>query len=379
MVLFLPARFHLSPPRVLRFPAGSGVGNPERKPGDAIFKLSSSIHVSVLPLVMSYSALFRSISSMETGKHDRSGTEELFSGAARIPLVTVPYGMGLNDMEFQIHCIETEAYGAVLRAFIAQSDVLSWDKEGLISELRKELRVSDVEHREILAKADLDDSIKLIRKKRSATAIQPEPLSISMGPPHKKFKTAHTFLSSSPNFLTCMQPSPAALPSLTAHCRDNQLHDDTAVFSTRVNVGHGVESVTYNSQAPSLGKGITSLAVRPTINYPSPGIDGFKKGSGTIRLRLTDKLIHEVETIFTAENPDRAQIKEAKLILSEHERALVEALKRISDVSDGDDSHNEHYSYDEEQRNGRHGYHHALYGQADRKRGHFVQSLYSSH
>lgn len=55
-----------------------------------------------------------------------TGTEELFSGAARIPLVTVPYGMGLNDMEFQIHCIETEAYGAVLRAFIAQSDVLSW-------------------------------------------------------------------------------------------------------------------------------------------------------------------------------------------------------------------------------------------------------------
>lgn len=81
---------------------------------------------------------------------------------------------------------------------------------------------------------------------------------------------------------------------MQTHCRDNQLHDDTAVFSTRVNVGHGVESVTFNRQAPSLGKGITSLAVRSTINHPSPGIDGFKKGSGTIRLRLTDKLIHEV-------------------------------------------------------------------------------------
>lgn len=53
------------------------------------------------------------------------------------------------------------------------------------------------------------------RKNRSATAIQPEPLSISMGPPNKKFKTAHTLVSSSPNFLTCMQPSPAALPTLT--------------------------------------------------------------------------------------------------------------------------------------------------------------------
>ena len=84
MVLFLPARFHLSPPRVLRFPAGSGVGKPARKPGDAIFKLSSSIHVSVLPLVMSYSALFRSISSMETGKHDRSGIWY-------IPLILLPF------------------------------------------------------------------------------------------------------------------------------------------------------------------------------------------------------------------------------------------------------------------------------------------------
>lgn len=51
---------------------------------------------------------------------------EHFSAAAGIPLATAPYGMDLTDMEFQIHCIETEAYSAVLRAFVAQSDVLSW-------------------------------------------------------------------------------------------------------------------------------------------------------------------------------------------------------------------------------------------------------------
>lgn len=32
----------------------------------------------------------------------------------------------LRDMEFQVHCIEIEAYSAVLRAFIAQSNDLSW-------------------------------------------------------------------------------------------------------------------------------------------------------------------------------------------------------------------------------------------------------------
>ncbi|RRT45719.1 hypothetical protein GW17_00032225, partial [Ensete ventricosum] len=69
----------------------------------------------------------------------------------------------LRDMEFQVHCIEIEAYSAVLRAFIAQSNDLSWGKEELISELRKELRVSDVEHREILGKVHSDDSIKFLR------------------------------------------------------------------------------------------------------------------------------------------------------------------------------------------------------------------------
>ena len=40
-------------------------------------------------------------------------------------------------------------------------------KEELISELRKELRVSDVEHREILGKVHSDDSIKFLRYKSS--------------------------------------------------------------------------------------------------------------------------------------------------------------------------------------------------------------------
>lgn len=78
------------------------------------------------------------------------------------------------------------------------------------------------------------------------------------------------------------------------HCSDNELHDDTAIFSTRGIEGHGLKSVAFNSQVPSLGRGIVSVPVRPTVSYLSPGIDNFKKGSGTIRLQLTDNLIHEV-------------------------------------------------------------------------------------
>ncbi|XP_073109677.1 protein EMSY-LIKE 3-like isoform X2 [Elaeis guineensis] len=115
---------------------------------------------------------------MEYLKNDSSGTDDdlpnyriirnsrgvLLSGPMRIPSGPISHQTDLADMEVQIHCIETEAYDAVLRAFNAQSDVLSWGKEGLITDLRKELRVSDAEHREILAKINSDDSIKSIRE-----------------------------------------------------------------------------------------------------------------------------------------------------------------------------------------------------------------------
>lgn len=67
-------------------------------------------------------------------------------------------------MEYQIHQLEQEAYSAVLRAFKAQADALSWEKEGLITELRKELRVSDDEHRELLARVNADEIILRIRE-----------------------------------------------------------------------------------------------------------------------------------------------------------------------------------------------------------------------
>ncbi|KAL6894914.1 hypothetical protein ACP4OV_007534 [Aristida adscensionis] len=73
-----------------------------------------------------------------------------------------------TDMETQIHQLEQEAYCSVLRAFKAQSDAITWEKEGLITELRKELRVSDKEHRELLNKVNNDDIIRSIREWRES-------------------------------------------------------------------------------------------------------------------------------------------------------------------------------------------------------------------
>ncbi|KAJ3693166.1 hypothetical protein LUZ60_008646 [Juncus effusus] len=71
-----------------------------------------------------------------------------------------------SSMESQIHLLEQEAYCSVLRAFKAQADAITWEKEGLITELRKELRVSDKEHRELLSRVNADDIIRRIREWR---------------------------------------------------------------------------------------------------------------------------------------------------------------------------------------------------------------------
>ncbi|KAK4758146.1 hypothetical protein SAY87_019447 [Trapa incisa] len=91
----------------------------------------------------------------------------------------VPLSTHSGDMETQIHLIEQEAYCSVIRAFKAQSDAISWEKEGLITELRKELRVSDEEHRELLSRVNADETIRRIREWRKTSGIQPGMLNTS--------------------------------------------------------------------------------------------------------------------------------------------------------------------------------------------------------
>ncbi|CAK9148475.1 unnamed protein product [Ilex paraguariensis] len=90
------------------------------------------------------------------------------TGNGRSVVNSAPHSRMHGDMELQIHKIEQEAYGAILRAFKAQSDALTWEKEGLITELRKELRVSDDEHRDLLNRVNADDLIVRIREWRKA-------------------------------------------------------------------------------------------------------------------------------------------------------------------------------------------------------------------
>ncbi|KAL6598040.1 hypothetical protein ACP70R_046461 [Stipagrostis hirtigluma subsp. patula] len=94
------------------------------------------------------------------------------SGNGRAIVPASSYARAPTDMEAQIHQLEQEAYCSVLRAFKAQSDAITWEKEGLITELRKELRVSDKAHRELLNRVNNDDIIRSIREWRSSGGLQ---------------------------------------------------------------------------------------------------------------------------------------------------------------------------------------------------------------
>ena len=81
------------------------------------------------------------------------------NGRSAVASIPCPRMYGEIDMETQIHQLEQEAYSSVLRAFKAQADAITWEKESLITELRKELRLSNEEHRELLGRVNADDVI----------------------------------------------------------------------------------------------------------------------------------------------------------------------------------------------------------------------------
>ncbi|XP_019159341.1 PREDICTED: protein EMSY-LIKE 4-like isoform X1 [Ipomoea nil] len=126
---------------------------------------------------------------MEFERYDSSGTDDdlpqcqnriarggRIAGNGRSAVMsTVPYPRmyGETDMEAQIHQLEKEAYSLVLKAFKAQADAITWEKESLITELRKELRLSSEEHRELLSRVDSDDDIRRIREWKQSTGHQP--------------------------------------------------------------------------------------------------------------------------------------------------------------------------------------------------------------
>ncbi|XP_007029960.2 PREDICTED: protein EMSY-LIKE 4 isoform X2 [Theobroma cacao] len=200
-------------------------------------------------------------------------------------------------MIFQIHCMEKEAYGSVLRAFFAQSDRLSWGKERLITELRQELNVTDVEHGELLWKIISDESFKMIREWRKSAPYVQDSLAGELNASRSA-------------------PSPMGHASekkrKTSHASDSIFHKQEP---------HGQASLgflPFPTPAPSDDKGRGIVKSKTKIGYHGPYFEHLKEGADVIQIRETKRLLHE-----------------------DHERSLLLALAKLSHVSNDDDSRGE--------------------------------------
>ncbi|CAF2079638.1 unnamed protein product, partial [Brassica napus] len=58
--------------------------------------------------------------------------------------------------------------------------------------------------------------------------------------------------------------------------------------------------------------------------------------SDDIELFNTDSLVKEVERVFDIAHPDPFELDKAKKMLKEHEQALIAAIARLADTSDGE-------------------------------------------
>ncbi|KAJ6968042.1 hypothetical protein D5086_029005 [Populus alba] len=318
------------------------------------------------------------------------------SGSGQSAVISATYSRVQADMEAQIHHLEQEAYRAVLRAFKAQSDQLSWDKEGLITELRKELRVSDDEHREILTLVNRDDIIQQIREWREAGGQRAPRFNASQSV-HDVFPSPTVSASRKKQKTFLMYPTgPPRNQHFTNH---GSTYDDKEIGKevwtrwpednnfykaviTRYNPTEGRHALVYDMNSenetwewvdlndmapedirwegddPGISRGgprrmikksmshggfiSSSVRRRASTNDQSKrellltqnGI--ARKLSDNIELLNTESLVKEVEMVFGVSYPDPLDLEKAKRMLKEHEQALVDAIARLADASDGE-------------------------------------------
>ncbi|XP_027902165.1 protein EMSY-LIKE 3-like isoform X1 [Vigna unguiculata] len=380
-----------------------------------------------------------------------------------------PMTYGEIDMETQIHQLEKEAYSSVLRAFKAQDDAITWEKESLITELRKELGLSNEEHRELLGHVNADDVIQNIRDWRKAGGHLPAVLNIgqaihdsipsptvsvsrkkqkimastpleSFGGPSpfhpqpplqpslvanpgsvsgskgKKHKPGQVLLGvssikkypssglSGRNQIPNRAPSgietgelakEASMVSLVGRKVRTRWPDDNNFYEAVIsdyNRADGRYALVYdmgtanetwewvnlseispediqwvgedpginhgggrhgsgNGMSRSVGRSSVPGAVRGRGTtkgqskmdfFPSQNGIG-KKTVDDIHILHTDTLVKKVERVFNANHPDALEIEQVKKVLKDHEQALIDAIAKLADLSDGESDEDDHH------------------------------------
>ncbi|KAM0942916.1 putative ENT domain, protein EMSY-LIKE, plant, ENT domain-like superfamily [Dioscorea sansibarensis] len=180
------------------------------------------------------------------------------------------YPRAQNDMETQIHRLEQEAYSSVLRAFKAQSDAITWEKESLITELRKELRVSDEEHRELLSRVNADDIIRRIREWRQAGGTFQSGLLNNAQPMHDAVPSPTVSASRK------RQKTSQALPSSSLGAPSSAMNSQQVAASMQPSLSAAKRTSAAGSKSknPKSGQTLPSAPSAKPMQYPSTGPNG---------------------------------------------------------------------------------------------------------
>jgi hypothetical protein len=113
-----------------------------------------------------------------------------------------------------------------------------------------------------------------------------------------------------------------------------------------LNIGHGSASFRGNrrgqihggrGRGPRIHQPRRELVPPPTQQN---GSGGRRTSSDDIELFNTDSLVKEVERVFDSTHPDPLELDKAKKMLKEHEQALIAAIARLADTSDGEMGNN---------------------------------------
>ncbi|KAK4488632.1 hypothetical protein RD792_004401 [Penstemon davidsonii] len=292
-----------------------------------------------------------------------SHVQQVDRGVLQRPPVmgSVPYPRMYEetDMEAKIHQLEQEAYSSVLRAFKAQADAITWEKEGLLTELRRELRLSNEEHSALLSRVNPDETIRRISEWRKSGGHQlhsacqavhdPVP-SPSVSSSLKKQKIAPSLPSQSyggpsPSFhpqaiAAANQPSSSAAKRGPMMGSKGKKHKSMPPGASSI-------KIQYPSGPPGRGQLGNRLPSGGLVNDPAVGASSHphvgKKGlhalvydEGTANETWEWVNLAEVERVFGANHPDPVEIEKAKKVLKEHEQALTDAISRIAELSDGE-------------------------------------------
>lgn len=168
-----------------------------------------------------------------------------------------------NDMETQIYHLEQEAYRSVLLAFKAQSDTtITWEKTNLMAELRRELNISEDEHKALLSRVDADENIRQIREWRQSGGLQhglrstSQPIHDPLPSPTISASRKKQKLSQSASF--SMHPSSA-------------LHPQTLVPPTQPSLSAGKRATLSGAKGKksNSNQGLVNMPSSKSIQYPS--------------------------------------------------------------------------------------------------------------